>query len=1829
MATLSRSSSSTGSGAAFHAVRHASPLPHPHHCASRLHSFLFLALALHVLLSPLGVLADGNTATSRHGGSTNAAAPLSPLQAYLYSHAATADTVVLAQEGASRSLSGASSSSDPGSIDKEEARRRSPAGALHDRRVVYGQADADADGSTTRRPYTAAPAASSSSASSSSSPRSGGARSVASLAASLTGRYVVLSRTTVSAPADIQPAQESILEAAASPSPEKKEPKMGGADEARAVPLSEQKHAASTTWLARRSRVFPEEALQLAVATAAAYRAEQAYAVGGRHAETLQETHAQLSDLEVHVIDASHLLVYLPPTEASAALLRALSEEGDVDGGGASWKVWDAFQSGHGSGGPLLKLSESLRRALQLSENASDAYPNSTSTSRPFLSALASGSTRYEVTLWTARGRAAAVHDALAQSTRLRRYMVAATTAANATLSPASSACRLKLEAASAKPGADVVWVHVEVAGSRRGNQERYSGDVESGSRSGQVDASSAVLPAQQPQPRPQTSPDCLRDVLLTLAAHPAVRWVEESYRRPELLNSVATRTLQRGSCSTYVMGDPKDGRGDGVSATPFWDSGFDGSDEVIAIADSGVDTESCFFKDPAEPVALYPNLNPRHRKILSYLAYVDDEGLVDAVDKPAGHGTHVAGTAGGCALPSVGATKPNASALNGVAPGAKLFVRDMNIGDKNLLSLPANLREIFDVAYDVGARISSNSWGFGTDSTSYLAMEKMFDTAIAERRNFLVLAAVSNSGKNVVYIPGRAKNVLTVGSHLNSKQTKLQNTVPDRSGYGVTYDRRRKPDLVAPGGGRDMTTITSARAVSDDVCATTTMYGTSMATAAAAGAAAVLRQYLRREWQLPDPSSALLRAALLHSTTTAMSAEPLRRGFGRIDLSLLLPHPNSVGEALSLPAPAHWLLDDAVVHDGETLQYCFDLANLPTSGTAAATAAAPGEEGIGCSRAAALTVKATLVWNDPGTAVEGSSFSQVHDLDLMLVTPHGHTFFSGQDGASKERFSTAEQVRVPLVLKDSDAARKAGTSTREWMWGFRLLVRGDVVRSAAGQPFALLVTGPGLVARPTCPPLFSEWHEAAAAEASSAAFVGAAACPMNCSGHGTCDSTSLLCQCKARYTSVDCAECNADVLCHGHGTCDTATMTCTCDPRGHFADAFCSTCAKGWYGPDCASNCVCLHGGVCDTATGLCSCVQDTALRPDAKGCFHGSQCQYCCEGSGGAACNQRSYWCNATGEPVVVDDPGGGFIQINGYETYGYSLTCRWTIRAPPGQQISLEMLTFRLEAMDSLSIYDVVPNTAPAATVVGKDTEAWQPTLRKRVRRITGGMDSSGQVFKSTMEQMDVEFVSDWEGTSQGFVLYYRFISCSDRCTVTNLTGALGHWRCGDIFGLPTQQCICEPPYVGWNCNQDASDISQLSPELNALDISQKRAWQDGELAWMLPRSVLTAAEVRLPVLLQTVGAGGVSPVSTTWGQSHPAAGVVVPQLTLPVEGLARLPLVVHGFTELQVPLLTLPSPSSLAGSGGARQPVTAQLRLSVQLQVEPAWLDNGAAALELALGVSAATEIATEGAAAPPAAVTQQRRSASGSTTTPWPYHSSSSFISHLLQHQRSAVLDGPPLVRYNDTAAALSFNAFTFTPMALQKLVYCADVPVVELTVPLNLLVHAPAPSGNDGNAAATDAGAESHWTARLLFTLLWKDAAGLKVPNVSVVDAVVVAREVVLVGSAPLLFKSNIDLPVAGPTLRGKPLAMSCHAVARVPVRTGRQVVQAAGARVAQPRAVSSTVFFVVLFCALCVGVVGGTLWVLWWAPDRHRNVYVAVQAVEEGQDMQVLGKRQ
>jgi serine protease AprX len=342
------------------------------------------------------------------------------------------------------------------------------------------------------------------------------------------------------------------------------------------------------------------------------------------------------------------------------------------------------------------------------------------------------------------------------------------------------------------------------------------------------------------------------------------------------------------------------------------------GAGQVVAVADTGLhETHPDFAGRVVEVVALgRPN---------------------DASD-PHGHGTHVAGSVLADGSASDGT-------FAGVAPEAKLYFQSLLDPRGGLGGLPVSLEDLFEPAYQAGARVHNNSWGAATAS-AYTVDSNDVDAYAAKRRDMLIVIAAGNEGTAAdpfnsepgfvdwlsIGSPASCKNALTVGAARNRRtagglsgrtygdtwrQDFPKPPIADQrvsgdpecmaafSSRGPCDDRRIKPDIVAPG-----TDIVSTRSdiapddhfwgLVDDNPAYAYMGGTSMACPLVAGCAALVRQYFVDERD-SSPSAALLKATLVNGarwlsgpdSVADREARPnFHQGFGAVNLTTTVPNP-------------------------------------------------------------------------------------------------------------------------------------------------------------------------------------------------------------------------------------------------------------------------------------------------------------------------------------------------------------------------------------------------------------------------------------------------------------------------------------------------------------------------------------------------------------------------------------------------------------------------------------------------------------------------------------------------------------------------------------------------------------------------------------------------------------------------------------------------------------------------------------------------------------------------------------------------------------------------
>jgi hypothetical protein len=359
------------------------------------------------------------------------------------------------------------------------------------------------------------------------------------------------------------------------------------------------------------------------------------------------------------------------------------------------------------------------------------------------------------------------------------------------------------------------------------------------------------------------------------------------------------------------------------IPAVPASAFPFDGTGELLAIADTGLDQ-------------LHPDFQGRINTAVGL-------GRPTIADDPHGHGTHVAGSALGDGMASGGVNK-------GVAPRSSLYFQSLLDSNGRLGGLPVDLKDLFDPPYQQGARVHNNSWGAFAQG-SYRTSSREVDQFVHDHRDMVIVISAGNDGtaanpptplvrtaKNgfvnwcSIGAPASAKNCITVGasrsdrtaggySTLNYGQA-WPNDFPDDpmkselvsgnpaeiagfSSRGPTDDYRIKPDVVAPG--TDILSCKSSIAplsnfAGPNINGGSPSYafdcGTSMSAPLVAGCAILVRQYYRQE-RSHNPSAALVKATIVNgsqwlnglSSKADHQLQPnLHQGFGSVNMRTTLP---------------------------------------------------------------------------------------------------------------------------------------------------------------------------------------------------------------------------------------------------------------------------------------------------------------------------------------------------------------------------------------------------------------------------------------------------------------------------------------------------------------------------------------------------------------------------------------------------------------------------------------------------------------------------------------------------------------------------------------------------------------------------------------------------------------------------------------------------------------------------------------------------------------------------------------------------------------------------
>jgi len=482
------------------------------------------------------------------------------------------------------------------------------------------------------------------------------------------------------------------------------------------------------------------------------------------------------------------------------------------------------------------------------------------------------------------------------------------------------------------------------------------------------------------------------------LSQHGAVQWIEE-FVPAQMLNDQAAIPMH-------------------LNATAIQDNWYlTGTGQIVGHADTGLDT--------GDLSSIHPDFRGQIKAIFDWA-----NGGSDAADYH-GHGTHTAGSICGNGASSAGKYK-------GIAYEAKLVSQCLIDKDTGKFLEFLDLNAIYMQSLLSGAAIHSDSWGSRVYGV-YDSDARATDLFTWLQPTFLPVFSAGNDGIDInndgvvdlngINSPATAKNVLSVGASEGDRPYATEgyrdrkwsafsgfNANPFNTDYvswsasvspymqgmaafssrGPTDDNRFKPEVIAPG-----TDIISTRSSVPSarypwgVLPSNTSYsyngGTSMATPLTAGSAALVRQYIVERGGIAEPSSALIKAAMIGGSRSLTPGQYGTGAFQEIPSS----SPNNV---------EGWGQPDLLqtVHPSGLMIRLFDEISPDTGET--------NTYQISVEKSGS-PLDIVMSWLDyPGTA--GTGVTLVNDLNLNVIMPDS-TLVYPNNGSSDDDRNTVESVRI------------------------------------------------------------------------------------------------------------------------------------------------------------------------------------------------------------------------------------------------------------------------------------------------------------------------------------------------------------------------------------------------------------------------------------------------------------------------------------------------------------------------------------------------------------------------------------------------------------------------------------------------------------------------------------------------------------------------------------------------------------------------------------------------------------------------------------------------
>ena len=300
-----------------------------------------------------------------------------------------------------------------------------------------------------------------------------------------------------------------------------------------------------------------------------------------------------------------------------------------------------------------------------------------------------------------------------------------------------------------------------------------------------------------------------------------------------------------------------------------MWNLGYNGTGIVVAVLDSGVDTN-------------HPDLQ---NQIIGFRDFINSEDDMTPGDGIVGYDDNGHGTA--CVWNVAGDGTASGGNLTGVAPGASILAIKIldyeGVGDDSVIA------QGIEFAIDEGVDVISLSIGGEWVDDTFVVEPSVAASEVAIAAGISVVTAAGNSGPQAFSInsPGIVEESITVGASVDdsgviafSSVGPVLRTISEPSGYTA------KPDVVAPGYG-----VVSGLAEDADALeyipynytqygnSYTQWAGTSASTPMIAGAVAILAQ--RHLLLTTDEAKTSLMAS-----ATDLGLDPMVQGWGLVNVT-------------------------------------------------------------------------------------------------------------------------------------------------------------------------------------------------------------------------------------------------------------------------------------------------------------------------------------------------------------------------------------------------------------------------------------------------------------------------------------------------------------------------------------------------------------------------------------------------------------------------------------------------------------------------------------------------------------------------------------------------------------------------------------------------------------------------------------------------------------------------------------------------------------------------------------------------------------------------------